>query len=87
ILKFWREVGNLKKGDNTSAFPVITQFVFDILCLPHSSACVERIFSIINLNKTKVRNRLSTESLIGILHTKRYIHENGRNCYILSLQI
>ncbi|KYN29921.1 hypothetical protein ALC57_00622 [Trachymyrmex cornetzi] len=83
ILEFWREVGNLKKGDNTRAFPVITQFAFDILCLPHSSACVERIFSTINLNKTKVRNRLGTESLIGILHTKRYIHENGGNCYNL----
>ncbi|EFN83239.1 Zinc finger protein KIAA0543, partial [Harpegnathos saltator] len=67
MLEFLTEVGNIKKGDDTPAFPLITQFAFDLLCLPHSSACVERIFSVINLNKTKVRNRLNNETLTGML--------------------
>lgn len=86
MLVFWTEVGNLKRGDNTPAFPLLTQFVFDLLCLPHSSACVERIFSTINLNKTKVRNRLNTETLTSILHTKKYICDNGRDCYNLIIK-
>lgn len=86
MLEFWTEVGNLKRGDNTPAFPLLTQFVFDLLCLPHSSACVERIFSTINLNRTKVRNRLNTETLTSILHTKKYICDNGRDCYNLTIK-
>jgi len=38
------------------------------MTLPHSSACVERIFSCVNLIKTKYRNRLNTHNLIGLLH-------------------
>lgn len=41
-----------------------------LLCLPHSSATVERVFSQTNLMKTKVRNSLNTETLIGMLHAK-----------------
>ena len=42
-----------------------------LMSLPHSSACVERIFSQVNLMKTKTRNSLNTETLIGMLHAKR----------------
>jgi hypothetical protein len=49
--------------------------------LPHCSVSVERIFSQINLNKIKIRNQLSAESLTGILHTKRYISSQGKHCF------
>ncbi|XP_077492088.1 uncharacterized protein LOC144102802 [Amblyomma americanum] len=39
-------------------------------CLPHSSAAIERVFSQVNLVKTKQRNRLSTQALCGLLHAK-----------------
>lgn len=52
-----------------------------LLILPHSSASMERIFSAINLNKTKTRNRLNSETLSGILHTKNLINEHGKNCF------
>ena len=42
-----------------------------LLSLPHSSACVGRIFSKVNLMKTKTRNFLNTETLIRMLHGKR----------------
>jgi len=70
-----------KKGDEKLAYPEINKLVSYLLTLPHSSACVERIFSAINLNKTKTRNRLGTETLSGILHIKRLINENGKNCF------
>lgn len=37
---------------------------------------MERIFSIINLNKTKIRNKLSVETLYGILNTKMLLKNN-----------
>ena len=45
------------------------------MTLPRSSAAVKRTFSQINLNETKIRNRLETASVNGILHTKRLFRE------------
>lgn len=49
--------------------PLVSSFVQILMCLPHSSANVERLFSAINL-MTKVRNKLNTKSVTGLLHTK-----------------
>ncbi|KAF0701667.1 zinc finger protein 862-like [Aphis craccivora] len=59
----------MKDGNDKLIYPLLTTFVSVLLILPHSSACVERIFSTINLNKTKTRNRLSTESLSVCLYS------------------
>ena len=71
--KFWQKVGDLKKGDDSPLFPLVGNFMKKLLCLPHSSASVERVFSQVNLMKTKVRNSLSTDSLNGMLHAKKKI--------------
>lgn len=60
----------MKSGDDKLLYSNVCNFIFNLLCLPHSSATVERIFSQVNLNKTKIRNRLQTKTLTGILHTK-----------------
>jgi hypothetical protein len=44
-----------------------------LLCLPHSSANIERIFSSVNVIKTKQRNALNSESIEGILNSKTAI--------------
>lgn len=80
-IQFWKQNCNLKKGDDSPLYPELTKFVSALLVLPHSSACVERIFSTINLNKTKTRNKLSSETLSGILHSKRQINENNHHCF------
>lgn len=59
--------------------------VTNIFCLPHSSAAVERIFSQVNLNKTKQRNRLGNMTLNGILHSKQYISKNNKDCYTYEI--
>ncbi|XP_068232268.1 SCAN domain-containing protein 3-like [Palaemon carinicauda] len=69
--EFWMEVKHMKKGDDTPLFPLLGNFMVKLLTLPHSSSCVERIFSQVNLMKTKTRNSLNTETLIGMLHAKR----------------
>lgn len=43
--------------------------------------CVERVFSQIKLKKTKTRNRLSTETLCGILYSKNLIKHENKNCF------
>lgn len=83
IRTFWLKCAKLKFGDNTPMFETLCNFVFNLFSLPHSSAAVERIFSQINLNKTKIRNRLNTESLNGIMMSKNILKNS--NCYNLKV--
>lgn len=76
---FWLKIKRLKYGDDSPMFPFLGKFITHLLCLPHSSANVERVFSAVNLIKTKQRNKLNTKSINGLLHTKRYIGK--QNCY------
>lgn len=79
IEEFWMIVGNIRKGDGTQMFPNLSLLLQNILVFPHSSATVERIFSQINLNKTRSRNRLGIETMSGILHSKRLF--KNQTCY------
>lgn len=81
IQEFWGKVSKIRRGDDSVMFPTLSNFVFNILCLPHSSANVERIFSQVNLMKTDHRNRLSTASIVGHLHTKHYLKSRGEKCF------
>lgn len=83
VSEFWTNISEMKHADETFMFPTLSQFIFDIMCLPHSSATVERTFSTINLNKTKIRNKLSTETLSGILHTKNLM--KNQNCFTINI--
>ena len=73
IQEFWLIIREMKSGDDTPMFPNLSKLVSGLLCLPHSSATAERIFSAVNILKTKQRNRLSTKTLVGFLHSKRYL--------------
>lgn len=78
---FWRKI--LKFEDNEiNEYPILSTIVERIMIFPHSSATVERIFSSINLNKTKTRNRLSVEMLAGLLHSKKL----GTNLYDVNYE-
>lgn len=84
--EFWTKVkdkdqSKIRCGDDASMFPVLSKFAFNMLCLQHSSANVERIFSEVNLIKTKQRNRLSTASIVGHLHVKNYLMSRNETCY------
>jgi len=78
ISTFWSKVVNITKSDDTKMFPLLT-VVIKNMTLPHSSACVERIFSSVNLIKTKFRNRLNTQNLIRLLHAKQVLKDY--NCF------
>jgi len=85
IEEFWLQVSQIKNGNEEKSFTSLLKVVLFILSLPHSTAAVERIFSTINLNKTKTRNRLSTESLIGILHSKNMLRDEEKHCFDFNI--
>ena len=84
VWEFWKEVKSLKKGDGTPLFPLVGNFMTKLLCLPHSSASVERVFSQINLLKTKTRNSLNTDSLIGMIHAKRTFENSASDTFNIT---
>ncbi|XP_022182197.1 uncharacterized protein LOC111042013 isoform X3 [Myzus persicae] len=74
---FWSAVKQL--GD----YSELADFALSVLSLPHANADCERVFSTVNCMKTKLRNRLNTETINGALHTKQHIkggRDSGKNC-------
>lgn len=55
---FWLELRSVKDGNNEPKFNLLSRFMCNLLALPHSSACVGRVFSQLNMVKTRQRNRL-----------------------------
>jgi len=82
VNEYWSKIMSLKKGNDSVVFPLLTTLVKNIMTLPQSTACVEGIFSMINMIKTKERNRLNTSNLIGLLQCKRAI--KNTNCYAMK---
>lgn len=65
--EFWLEIFRMKNELNEEMFSSLSKFVKGIMCLPHTSACVERIFSQLNLIKTDVRNKLDIKICNSII--------------------
>jgi hypothetical protein len=74
--KFWfmvlkhNRVYDEEKKSYWSPYGQLALFALEVLTLPHSNGTVERLFSIMNLVKTKLTNRLMTAMLNAILMTR-----------------
>lgn len=68
--EYWGRISAITDGTEALQFPVVAKFMKQLLVLPHSNADTERIFSQINLIKSKVRNKLTTETVNSLLSTK-----------------
>lgn len=66
-IKFWAEVLKYKDACGNYPFLYLAKFAISLLCLPWSNAEVERVFSQVNLVKTKLRNRMNIDTLNSIL--------------------
>lgn len=71
---FWRKLLNYNGEDQ---YKNLSKFVLDVLCLPHSNADCKRIFSKVNLIKTKTRNKLIISSINGLLLSSQQV---GADC-------
>jgi len=62
----------------------LATFVLGRLTVAHSTAAVERTFSIVSCVKTKLRNRLATSTLEAILRCRSYLYNRSRCCKSLE---
>ncbi|XP_076049531.1 protein FAM200B-like [Oratosquilla oratoria] len=75
IDKFWTTLSKDKPN-----LTDLSQFALSVLSLPHSNAECERVFSKINLFKTKARNRLKTATVNGALLATECMKSTGSCC-------
>ncbi|KAG7309972.1 hypothetical protein JYU34_004494, partial [Plutella xylostella] len=69
--EFW-----VKVHDETNC-KTLANFALDVLCLPHSNADCERVFSEVNNMKTKSRNKLITSTVNGALLARQAVKNQG----------
>ena len=74
---FFREIGHLKDEFGSPYFRVLPKLALTILSLPISNVDVERIFSKVNLIKTKTRNKLSTPTLTSLIIISEMVNSQG----------
>lgn len=75
--EFWAILNTVKDGSGEYQFPNLCAFMSSLLSLPHANVDVERVFSSVNLIKTKSRNRLHTSTVRALLKTKDGIKASG----------
>lgn len=73
---FWVEVFYFKDSVGNNPFKELANFALEILSLPWSNAEVERVFSQLNIVKTKLRNRLITSTVNAVLHARLVLKLN-----------
>lgn len=79
--QFWYEVYNFKDASNENPFKPLASFAVMLLTLPISNAEVERLFSQLNLIKTKIRNKLSVTTTNSILRIRYSLKQYNKCCH------
>lgn len=77
---FWIEVSEFKDVVGNNPFIELSNFVLRLLSMPYSNADVERTFSVMNFYKSKIRNRLSLNSVNSLLHIKYGLSRHDKCC-------
>ena len=77
---FWSEVGELKMADGEPKYPNIFNLGTALMSAPVSNACVERLFSQMNVVKTKLRNRMQTDMTEAILRVRCFMQAMEKTC-------
>ena len=77
IPKYWFQLNSIKNALNQPRFKLLSNLFTHLAILPHSSACVERVFSQVNCVKTKKTNRLTVESVRNRLLAKQAVTKYG----------
>lgn len=78
--KFWYCVYNYKNTGGRFPFRELAEFALTVLSLPSSNAVVERVFSVMNSVKTKLRNRMVFQLLDSLLRIRMHFSANHMCC-------
>jgi hypothetical protein len=78
---FWSEVIAYKDSNGENPFKDLADFALSFLVLPHSNAEVERLFSQMNIVKSKLRNKMQLPMLRSILHIRSGLQREECCCY------
>lgn len=65
--RLWAEISNYRDATGDNPFQDLSELALTVLSLPHSNADVERVFSQMNIVKSKLRNRMDISTLKAIL--------------------
>ena len=82
--EFWKKQLLLKNEVGEPKFPNLKKVVACTLSLPHSNACVERLFSHLRRIKTDIRSSLKSTSLVSLLHIKNGLRNKGISSHQLT---
>ncbi|XP_032589126.2 uncharacterized protein LOC116804664 isoform X1 [Drosophila mojavensis] len=84
-LAFWLEVLAYRDSAGNQRFYELASVAVQILSLPWSNADVERVFSQVNLVKSKLRNGMNLNTLNSILSVRYGLNRNDKCCYEYTL--
>lgn len=88
IETFWVKVSEYRDENNTLLCPNLTNFVFLTFLIPNSNASAERLWSKMNLEKTKLRNKLHFSTMRSILLAAQSVkNQGGSVAYTLSEEL
>lgn len=73
---FWHKLSKYEDDRLFYSFKNLSLFVLNVISFPHSNAECERIFSAVNLTKTKTRNKLVTLTVNGVLLANQRINKD-----------
>ena len=73
---FWYIIKRVRTEGNL-LFPNLATFALTVLSIPNSNAAPERVWSMQNIAKTKLRNRLSFATIRAILLAAQYVKDQG----------
>ena len=80
-LSFWSEIWRFRDAAGLNPFQELAMAAVAVLSLPHSNAEVERVFSQMSVVKTKLRNRMSLQTLNSILYIRYGLKLSGEACF------
>ena len=80
VVEFWTAVSLLTDAENKQRFGNISQLALSLFSLPFSNATVERLFSLMNIVHSKLRNRLHVSSVESILQIRYRLKRTGETC-------
>ncbi|KAK3916154.1 Zinc finger MYM-type protein 1 [Frankliniella fusca] len=79
-VQFWSLCLDLKNGAGDCPYEKIAFCALSLLSLPLSNALVERVFSIMNIVKNKIRNKMSVSMLNAILFLRLWLKAFNKCC-------